>query len=109
MYPKVSGLSHNEINNNKKQHKGLWRKTTRLTHKIAIQLHLVAESCTICSSHSGWPVRKLLDTSAYLHINFHIPRLPIKLWSYMYVSCSTMLFHILTNDYINNCILPYDI
>jgi hypothetical protein len=23
-------------------------KLTRLTHKIAIQLHLVAESCTIC-------------------------------------------------------------
>jgi hypothetical protein len=27
-------------------------KFTRLTHKIAIQLHLVAESCTICSSRS---------------------------------------------------------
>jgi len=27
-------------------------KLTRLTHKIAIQLHLMAESCTICSSHS---------------------------------------------------------
>jgi hypothetical protein len=25
-------------------------KLTRLTHKIAIQLHLVAETCTICSS-----------------------------------------------------------
>jgi hypothetical protein len=25
-------------------------KLTRLTHQIAIQLHLVAESCTICSS-----------------------------------------------------------
>jgi hypothetical protein len=28
-------------------------KLARLTHKIAIQLHLVAESCTICSSRSG--------------------------------------------------------
>jgi hypothetical protein len=27
-------------------------KLVRLTHKIAIQLHLVAESCTICSSRS---------------------------------------------------------
>jgi hypothetical protein len=36
-------------------------KFTILTHKIAIQLHLVAESCTICSSRSRWPVRKLLD------------------------------------------------
>jgi hypothetical protein len=39
-------------------------KLTRLTHKIAIQLHLVAESCTICSSHSR-QVRKLLDTPSY--------------------------------------------
>jgi hypothetical protein len=36
-------------------------KLTKLTHKIAIQLHLVAESCTICSSRSRRPVRKLLD------------------------------------------------
>jgi hypothetical protein len=37
-------------------------KLTRDIHKIAIQLHLVAESRTICSSRSRWPVRKLLDT-----------------------------------------------
>jgi hypothetical protein len=36
-------------------------KLTRLTHKIMIQLHVVAESCTICSSRSRWPVQKLLD------------------------------------------------
>jgi len=36
-------------------------KLTRLTHKIAIQLHLVAEGCTICSSRSRRSVRKLLD------------------------------------------------
>jgi predicted short-subunit dehydrogenase-like oxidoreductase (DUF2520 family) len=40
-------------------------KLTRLTHKIAIQLHLLAESCIICSSHSRRRVRKLLDTLAY--------------------------------------------
>jgi len=40
-------------------------KLTRLTHKIAIQLHLVAESCTICSSLSRWSVRKLLDIPSY--------------------------------------------
>jgi len=33
-------------------------KLTRLTHKIAIQLNLVAESCTIQSSRSRRPVRK---------------------------------------------------
>jgi hypothetical protein len=37
-------------------------KLIRLTHKIAIQLHLVAESCNICSSRSRRPVRKLLGT-----------------------------------------------
>jgi hypothetical protein len=40
-------------------------KLTRLTHKIAIQLHLVAESCTICSSRSRRPVRKLLDKTSF--------------------------------------------
>jgi hypothetical protein len=39
-------------------------KLTRLTHKIAIQLHIVAESCTTCSSRSRRPVPKLLDTSS---------------------------------------------
>jgi hypothetical protein len=38
---------------------------TRLTHKIATQLYLVAESCTICSSRSRRPVRKLLDLPSY--------------------------------------------
>jgi hypothetical protein len=40
-------------------------KLTRLTHKIAIQLHLVANSCTICSSRSRQPVRKILVTPSY--------------------------------------------
>jgi len=41
-------------------------KLTRLTNKILIQLHLVAESFTICSSRSGQPVPKLLDTHSYV-------------------------------------------
>jgi hypothetical protein len=41
-------------------------KLTRLIHKIAVQLHLVAESCTIFRSRSKWPVRKLLDTPSYI-------------------------------------------
>jgi hypothetical protein len=40
-------------------------KLTKLAQKIAIQLHLVAESYTIYSSRSRWPVRKLLDTTSY--------------------------------------------
>jgi len=46
-------------------------KPTRLTHKIAIQLHLVAESCTICSPRSRGPVRKLLDNVANFIHNSH--------------------------------------
>jgi hypothetical protein len=45
-------------------------KLTRLTHKIAIQLHIVAESCTICSSRSRRPVRKLLDTPSCLEMRW---------------------------------------
>jgi len=40
-------------------------KLTRLTQKIATQLHTVAESCTICSSRSRRPVRKLLDIPSF--------------------------------------------
>jgi hypothetical protein len=40
---------------------------TILTHKIAIQLYLVAESYTICGSRSRRPVRKLLNTPSYLY------------------------------------------
>jgi hypothetical protein len=50
-------------------------KLVKLTHKIAIQLHLVAESCTIYSSRSRRPVRKLLDT---LPVNDVIHRHDIK-------------------------------
>jgi hypothetical protein len=39
-------------------------KLTTLTHKIAIQLHLVAESCTICSSRAKRLVWKLSDTAS---------------------------------------------
>jgi len=40
-------------------------KLIKLTHQTVLQLHLVAESCTICSSGSRRPVRKLLDTASY--------------------------------------------
>jgi hypothetical protein len=44
-------------------------KLTRLTHKIVIQLDLVAESCTIPTSSSRRPVRKLLDTPSYVFMH----------------------------------------
>jgi hypothetical protein len=44
----------------------------RLNHKIELQLHLGAESRTICSSLSRRPVRKLLDTPSYLcHVYYY--------------------------------------
>jgi hypothetical protein len=69
VYPKVSGLSRQRNKQQQqqtlveKQHKELWRQNPLdLTHKIATQLHPVAENCTICSSRSRRPVRKLFDT-----------------------------------------------
>jgi len=63
----------NEINNNN-NNKHLLRatqmimaaKVTRLTHKIAIQLHPVAENCTVSSSGSMRPIQKILDTCSYI-------------------------------------------
>jgi len=46
-------------------------KLTTLTYEIAIQLHIVTESCTICSSRSRRPVRKLLVTPSYMLLNIH--------------------------------------
>jgi hypothetical protein len=65
VYPKVSGLSQQQKTLGEKKQRVMAAKLTRLTHKIAIQLHLVAESCTICSSCSRRTVRKLLDTPSY--------------------------------------------
>jgi len=42
-------------------------KLTISTHKIEIQLRLVPKNCTICSSRSRRPVRKLLDTPSYYY------------------------------------------
>jgi hypothetical protein len=54
----------NEINNTRWEatQRVMAAKLTRVTHKISIQLHLVAENYTICSYRSRRPVRKLLDT-----------------------------------------------
>jgi len=46
-------------------------KLIRLTHKITIQLHLVAENCTTCSSRYKWLVRKLLDTTTCTYFRLH--------------------------------------
>jgi hypothetical protein len=42
-------------------------KLTRLTHKIAIQLDLAKEICTVCSFRSRRPVRKLSDRPSHCH------------------------------------------
>jgi hypothetical protein len=52
-------------------------KLIRLTHKIAIQLHLMAESCTIWSSRSRRPVRKLLNIPSYIALYRQQPLLTV--------------------------------
>jgi hypothetical protein len=55
-------------------------KLTRLTHKIAVQLYLMAESCSICCSRSRRPVRKLLDTPSYIYAFFsHTAHITLKM------------------------------
>jgi hypothetical protein len=58
-------------------------KLTILAHKIAIQMRLAAESCTICSPHSRRPVRKLMDTPlcvVYLYCCAHEWSRDIGVW-----------------------------
>jgi hypothetical protein len=64
-------------------------KLTRLIYKIAIQLHLVAENCTICSSRSRRPVRKLwlqLRISALTHRSGSLRR--ARHWSLSWARCA---------------------
>jgi hypothetical protein len=42
-------------------------KLTRMTQKIVILWHLVAESCTTCHSQSSQQVRELLETPSYMY------------------------------------------
>jgi len=46
---------------------------TILTHKMVIQLHILAESYTIYSSRSRRPVRKLFDTARLLKSAHSLP------------------------------------
>jgi hypothetical protein len=59
---------------------------TWLNTEIYTQMHVVAESCTVCSSSSRRPVRKLLDTPTYCE---------------MFVSLRTMTFVVLTRSLEN--------
>jgi hypothetical protein len=44
-------------------------KLTQLTHKLAIQLHLVVESCTIFSTRCRRLFQKILDTPSYVAVS----------------------------------------
>jgi len=76
-------------------------KFNRLTHKIAIQLHLVAESCTICSSSFRPPVRKLLDTPLF----YSCPRHERKVWEGLFLQkvhhCLLLLWLTSSTEYMD--------
>jgi hypothetical protein len=69
-------------------------KLTRLTHRIAIQLHLVTESSTICSSRSRQSVRKLLNTHFRFGNNLFYTRSKY--------SCHSMINRELLQYYVSN-------
>jgi hypothetical protein len=118
VYPKVSGLirSRNtrlqKINTHREATKRVMAsELARLTRKIALRLHVVAESCTICSSRSRRQVWKLLDTPSCVWVTsnclfpssgFLIPTCPVllvlpnfiiptKLWSASCISFYILL------------------
>jgi hypothetical protein len=69
-------------------------KLTRLTHKIATQLHLVVQSSTICSSRSRRTVRKLLDALSYVELGprfvFHQRNIPQRVF-WVVTPCSDVV------------------
>jgi len=79
---------------------------TRLTHKIAIQLHLVTKSCAICISRSKRPVRKLLDTPSYSVGSYfiYLPGNQLFCDSVVILAPSNRLYLLPSN---RTCALPY--
>jgi hypothetical protein len=84
-------------------------KLARMTYQIAIQVHLVAESCTICSSRSRRPVRILFGhifvcrtpkniVGKYGHpyeLYLSVVKLMINLLSKMYILSLLLLYYII--------------
>jgi len=83
-----------------KQHKGFMAtKLTRLSHKIATQLHLVAEGSTIYTSRSRRPVRKLLDRPSYceywgnkLPVHLAVEVIPCFSWTWRFITVTTKAY-----------------
>jgi hypothetical protein len=82
-------------------------KVTRLTHKIAIKLYLVAKSCVICVSRSRRPVRKLLVTPSHTNVLLvicdeacigHKMRFMEQIWSTVWNKADKKLFVRLSNS-----------
>jgi hypothetical protein len=103
-----SHLTHATINTRwKATQRVMAVKLTRLTHKIAIQLQVVAESCTICSSRSKRSVRKLLDTPSYYSVRNVCHGLPL-VYNFMQSANSSKSYletnHPLHNHKVNLCL-----
>jgi hypothetical protein len=83
-------------------------KLTRLTHKTAIQLQVMAESCTICSSRSRRTVRQLLDTPSQTEI---LPLYVVKLYliasimNFRFAGLTSIQMHIINEVQNTNRIL----
>jgi hypothetical protein len=75
-------------------------KLTRLTHKVAMKLHVVTETCTICSSRSRRPVRKLLDTPI-IYTRFRFADLGKAGSNGMTHACSAVSFQACPTGFVN--------
>jgi hypothetical protein len=78
-------------------------KHTRLTHQIAIQLHLVAESYTVCSSCSRRPVRKLLVTPSFVIVPCNSCWTGGQIFEKFHTSIISLI------GYLNYILIPYQL
>jgi hypothetical protein len=69
-------------------------KLTRLTHKLAIQMHLVEESCTNCSSRSwqtfGYTLEHPRQESRPASTKMHFSSTPLDVTAYFMISGITL-------------------
>jgi hypothetical protein len=114
VYQKVSRLSHKKVNNNNNNNNNnrseatqrvVAAKLIRLTHKTAMQLHLVAENCTICSSRSRWPVRKLFEYTLVCVVLVNLNVLNLNLSLAIFVSLAIFEGKEMKGSYTNAVLL----
>jgi hypothetical protein len=75
-------------------------KLTRLAHKIAIQLHLVAENCSICAASPGLSGYTLVFPKTSTALKIPVLESPLSVFTHCIYTVFHLLLYVLICNYI---------